>query len=939
MSTALRPPIAKANTILGDRLVTNVESGYDKILEHIFDSSFDGMFAFDRDLRFLVFNPAMERLWGKFRQEVMGRSILESFPFLVTIGEDQFFKAVLLGQSVVARDRPYRSLVSDGPSFFGARYSPIYNDSGVIIGGLGVVRDTTDHTFNATIIGQDRERLQALMGSHHDFIFFKGLDHRYTAINAALSNFLGLTDPSMAVGKSDFDLYDHEVANLFLADDDLVLAHGETIVNRLELIKGTDGSDRWLRTNRAPILDDDGSIIGLVGTARDATKQELAEIELRTERELLQTLIDNVPDLIFIKDANGRFTRVNRAHANVMGFSDSRDMIGKHDADFYPSERSSEFGADERHQLATGEPLINKLERQSAPGQEARWTLTSKVPLKDEHGRIVGLVGTARDVTQMHKAEEELRARTAELEVEKDRAESAMEAAREGSRLKSEFLSTMSHELRTPMNAIIGYSHLLLDGLDGELTEQQAADIGQIARSADQLLNLINDVLDLSKIEAGRLDLSIEPIDIGSIAKQVADTLAPQASVKGIKLTIDIASSMKDIEADPVRIRQILLNLVSNAVKFTEAGAVTVVGKAMPGAIEISVRDTGIGIGAEALSYIFDEFRQADGSTTRRFGGTGLGLAIARKLARLHDGDITVVSDIGHGSCFTLRLPNGAPVQTESLAIDAAKVVEKNHALAPTEMRDRTGLTVLLVEDDSGFANLVRRTLEGVGVTVIHASRGSDAIQLASRIRPELILLDISLEDDIDGWKVLHHIRSHESTRHIPVVVLSALDEPGMAAMLGATDYMVKPIARADLLNVLDRFGAADMRDILVVDDDPETRALIAHLLGTSDYLPRFAADGQAACDQIALACPDLMILDLMMPNRDGFSVLESVRDNPATRSLPVIVVTAMDLTAEQFSWLRDRTAVVLQKSLLREELLMREVERLLGVVPKLVVA
>jgi len=318
---------------------------------------------------------------------------------------------------------------------------------------------------------------------------------------------------------------------------------------------------------------------------------------------------------------------------------------------------------------------------------------------------------------------------------------------REASRLKSQFVSTMSHELRTPMNAIIGYSDLLLDGLDGELTAQQADDIGQIARSADQLLNLINDVLDLSKIEAGRMDLSTERIEIGSITKQVVDTMAPQAAAKGVEIAVDIGMGIVPIGADPVRIRQILLNLVSNAVKFTESGSVSVTARATPNSVGISVSDTGIGIPPDAIAYIFDEFRQADGSTTRKFGGTGLGLAIARRFARLHGGDITVTSTLGKGSCFTLQLPAGARVQTTPLSPDIASIVETVQRIPVPESSSNKGITVLLVEDDQGFVNLVRRTLERAGVTVIHVSRGSDAIVVATQLQPDLVLLDIGLED------------------------------------------------------------------------------------------------------------------------------------------------------------------------------------------------
>jgi PAS domain S-box-containing protein len=896
----------------------------DRFVRHLIDSSFDGIFGIDRDLQLKVFNPAMERLWSRSASDVLGRSVLNAFPFLLAIGEDQYFSAALTGESVVARDRPYKVMANGAAHFFGARYSPIYGSAGDVIGVLAVVRDTTDHTYNASRIDRDRERLHALMGSVHDLIFFKGTDYRYTAINAALGEFLGFSDPAGATGKTDFDFYPRELAEQLQGDDERVLAYGEAIVNRLEKVPRRDGAIRWWRTNRAPILDDDGNIIGLVGTSRDVTEHEQAEEELRQERELLQTLIDNIPDQVFFKDARGRFTRVNRKQANMLGCDDPAEVVGKQDADFYPTERAAEFALDERRLIASGEPLINKLERQTAPGYEPRWTLTSKVPVVDGAGKVAGLVGTARDVTQMHQAEEALRARTAELEMEKERAERASDAAREASRLKSEFLSTMSHELRTPMNAIIGYSHLLLDGLDGELTEQQSADIGQIARSSDQLLSLINEVLDLSKIEAGRMELATERIDLRVMVQQVVDALMPQASAKGIDLRLDISPTLTEVDADSVRVRQVLLNLVSNAVKFTERGHVSVAVRVIHGSIEIDVTDTGIGIGEDALHYIFDEFRQADGSTTRRFGGTGLGLAIARKLARLHGGDIEVTSKVGRGSTFTLRLPSGRRVQTSPLSLDQLPEA------APVELPDASGgYSVLLVEDDAGFVNLARRTLERLGVTVIHASRGADALMLATQLHPNLVLLDIGLEDNVDGWQVLHRIRSQPATRDLPVVVLSARDERGMAATLGATDYLVKPIDRADLVHVIARFGRVGVRDVLVVDDDVESRELLARLLGTEGYSVRTAVDGQTGLAEIEREAPDLLVLDLMMPNTDGFSVLQAVREHPTTASLPVIVITALDLSPEQLAWLQQRTAVVLKKSSLRVDHLLSEVTRM----------
>jgi len=348
--------------------------------------------------------------------------------------------------------------------------------------------------------------------------------------------------------------------------------------------------------------------------------------------------------------------------------------------------------------------------------------------------------------------------------------------------------------------------------------------------------------------------------------------------------------------------------------------------------VSISVSDSGIGIAPDALDFIFDEFRQADGSTTRIFGGTGLGLAIARKLARLHGGDITVTSVVGEGSVFTLDLPTSEQAIPQTIETKTP-VNQTGHEGVETDLPlVAAASTVLLIEDDPAFVNLVRRTLEHRGIKVIQSGRGADGLLLAQALKPSLILLDLGLEDRVDGWQVLHRLRSNPETRSLPVVIVTARDDHGQAATLGATDYMVKPIDRNALLSALKRFGTRSPLDILIVDDDPEMRTLIARMLAPGDYQIRQAADGELALAELDAEVPDLVILDLLMPRTDGFRVLESVRSNPATAQLPVIVVSALDLNQEQIVWLRRQTTTVLEKSSLSTDSLIAEIQRLLRI-------
>lgn len=323
------------------------------------------------------------------------------------------------------------------------------------------------------------------------------------------------------------------------------------------------------------------------GYLREVTERQAAETALAFERDLLRTLMDNLPDLIYIKDRSSRFIRVNNAQAVYMGCADPSEAIGQSDFDFYPESLASHFFQTEQELMSTGEAMLNKVERQTVANQPGRWLMDTKVPITDPDGGVSGLIGVSRDVTELKLAEETQR--------------EAREAAEESNRLKSQFLSTMSHELRTPMNGIIGFSHLLLDGLDGDLTSQQAADVQQIADSADRLLRLINDVLDLSKIEAGQMDFQIEPVYLGDLAISVRDELMPHAREKGIALLADLPERLPEIQGDSTRLRQVLLNLVGNAIKFTETGEVRISCHVNREWLDLTVTDTGIGIAADAL--------------------------------------------------------------------------------------------------------------------------------------------------------------------------------------------------------------------------------------------------------------------------------------------------------------------------------------------------
>lgn len=971
--------------------------------ELLIDSSFDAIGALDIEERYIAWNPAMEQLTGKSRDEVLGRTIAEVFPWTKETGSLDMIRRVLAGEAIIVHDRPY-SLPHLGKTGFATmQMTPLHDDADRIVGALMVTHDTTERKQHEQAMSEQARLLELA----HDAIIVREIDGRIVSWNRGAEEMYGWSREE-ATGQVIHELLQTEfpvsqaTTEGELADSD----HwdGELIHRR------RDGARLVIASRQVLLRDETGAPYRVLKINTDITAQkEAAEqlvvlnhqleqrVEERTadlalanraleteiqEREVAQQelldgalryrfLANAMPQIVWTARADGIIDYVNHPWLDYSGLTFEESQIDGWSAVVHPDDWET-VNARWQQAFATQRGFDVEVRLKRAADGLYRWHLGRVVPRRDRDGNIVQWVGTCTDIddqkqaaAELRHAHDELEARvhertrelaksnsslTAEiserLEIE-SQLRSAMAAAEEASRLKSEFLSTMSHELRTPMNAIIGYAHLLLDGLDGPLTEDQSADIDQIARSADQLLNLINDVLDLSKIEAGRVELSPEPIDLPALVGQVCDGVRPQATAKGLTLAIDVPSDLPPLEADVTRLRQILLNLVGNAVKFTSAGQVAVTARDAGAGLEIKVADTGIGIGPDALAFIFDEFRQADGSTTRRYGGTGLGLAIARKLARLHGGDIVVESVVGEGSTFTVSLPltdvnvtlepeadlpdlaaSDAPVPTTGMP-DLGESAGEQGADWPISV-PVSGSTVLLIEDDSGFVNLARRTLEDAGIKVIHTARGTDGIWLATALKPSLVLLDIGLEDRVDGWQVLHQLRSKPETRTLPVVIVTARDDQGQATMLGATDYMVKPIERAALLTAIQRFGARPPHNILIVDDDAQMRPLISRLLPHDNYHVRQAEDGEQALAAIAEAKPDLVILDLLLPRTDGFRVLEALRSDPATAGLPVIVVTALDLNGEQFAWLRRQTVSILRKSHLTTSLLVGQIQQML---------
>jgi signal transduction histidine kinase/CheY-like chemotaxis protein len=492
---------------------------------------------------------------------------------------------------------------------------------------------------------------------------------------------------------------------------------------------------------------------------------------------------------------------------------------------------------------------------------------------------------------------------------------------------KSQFVASMSHELRTPLNAIIGLTEMMVSNAARFGTEKAAEPLRRVHRAGTHLLGLINQVLDLSKIEAGKLELSPETVNLAPLIEEVIGTARQLAEQNKNRLVLEAQENLGQLTVDPMRLRQILLNLLSNACKFTKQGVVALrVKRVVDGRnwIEIAVADTGIGMTPEQQAKLFEEFTQADSSTARQYGGTGLGLAITRRLAHMMGGDVTVTSEPGKGSVFTVRLPGGADSQARS-------------STAPDGRRSPTAGCVLVIDDDATARELIADHLKAEGFSVVTAAGGVEGLKLAKELRPTAITLDVMMPD-LDGWSVLAALRQDPELAEIPVIMITIVDEHRRGIALGAAGYLTKPIDRERLHRLVTRFRASTPPTrVLLVEDDAVQRERMRGWLEGPQWAVREAANGREALDRLQQGKPDVILLDLMMPEMDGFAVVAALQKEADWRDIPVIVITSLDLDAKDRERLNAGVQLVLVKERFRPADLVERIRRLVQKKPEVI--
>ncbi len=683
-----------------------------------------------------------------------------------------------------------------------------------------------------------------------------------------------------AVGRSLWDVLPDMRAGLEprLAE---VLEAGRTLTN-VELSMQSRTNPALLREFQFgffPLPTDTGKAAGAGMVVTDITYRKRSERRLRDSEERFRTLTETSASIVWTTMPSGELAPpqaswtafTGQAQAEYEGFGWLQAV--------HPEDRDATLAA-WTHAVADHALFAIDHRLRRADG-EWRTMAARGVPILDE-GETREWVGTHTDITERKQAEEELSA--------------AKDAAEAANRAKSQFLANMSHELRTPLSAVIGYSEMIEEEMEETGEQHLLGDVRKIQSNARHLLSLINDVLDLSKIEADRMTTFAEEVDVEALVRDVASTVGSLVQQKGNEVALDLQPALGTMHTDQVKLRQCLFNLVSNAAKFTEGGRITLraerVGRAerAGGEVVLSVADTGIGMTPEQLDKLFERFTQADVSTTRRFGGTGLGLAITRAFCRLLGGDVTVASTYGEGSIFTIRLPAEMPEQADE-AEDADPKTGDAKAGSGQHL-------VLVIDDDPAQRDLLSRFLEREGFAVRTAPDGKLGIELARALHPHAILLDVMMPQ-MDGWSVLSLLKADPDLAAIPVVMVTFVNEPGLGASLGAADTVLKPVEWDRLKEVMERFHG-EAGDILVVDDDPDARARLRTVLQRDGWTVSEAGDGREALEAVTRAPPQLILLDLTMPVMDGFAFLHELRGRPGCADIPVVVLTARDLDAEE---------------------------------------
>ena len=879
-------------------------------------------------------NPGFEKVYGYKSEEVLGKTPRIIKSGVIPDEQYKYFWGTLLKGGTVSGELTNKTKDGRLVTISGTN-SPILDENGKILGFLAVQQDVTERKKSEEALAKSEADLRALFSSMEDIVLVVDKDGRYVRI--APTNPSRLVRPSEELlGQLMHDVLPKETADRFVEGIQKTLNGTEAVQLEYDMLVGNE--TYWFLANLSKL--DENNVFWV---ARDITERKKSEEAIRRRNEYLAVsaeigkLVTSTLDLnaIFARTVNLISERFKFYHAGIFiveetGFNAAlREATGRAGAEM--KERKHTLQLNEKsivgkvtldgQAVVANDVTVNTLHKFNPLLPDTR--AEAALPLRIGN-RVIGAIDiqsksvgafTEDDIAVLQTLADQVavaidNARSFELSQE------AVMEMREIDRLKSQFLANMSHELRTPLNSIIGFSRVIIKGIDGPVTELQQQDLTAIYNSGQHLLGLINDVLDLSKIEAGKMELAFDEVNISDVTSSVLSTMSGLIKDKPIEMKRIIEPNLPTVRADAIRLRQVMINLLSNATKFTDEGDIVVEVGLKPGPtgrneMRVSVTDSGPGIAKQDQVKLFQAFSQVDDSPTRKTGGTGLGLSICQHIINMHGGRIWVDSDLGKGSTFSFTLPLFRKEKEGESTPGGNKII-------------------LAIDDDPQVIGLYERYLQPQGYQIVPLSDPSKALERVKQLKPFAVTLDIMMPG-IDGWQVLDSLKGDPDTRNIPVIVCSIIEDLEKGFNLGATDYLVKPILEDDLVNALDRLNAdGSIRDVLVIDDNPDDLRLIGKIL-TDDgrYKAILAEGGRMGWDVISSGKPPhAVILDLFMPEVDGFKILENMQASEKLRDIPVIVISGMDLSQEQKNQLNEFGQRLLSKGSFNEKELLTSIQR-----------
>ena len=751
--------------------------------------------------------------------------------------------------------------------------------------------DTKAKAEDSARAGREAALLRATLENMAQGVAMYDGDHKLVTWNALFRKYLEMPDEFLGTDRTFSDYIRYIGARGEFgegADIEQELRKRIAMLDRSHSFERVRPDGTVLEVRRDPVPGG-----GFIAIYTDITERKEAEKQLREDEERFRAIDAAAPvGLIIVSENDQNVLHLNPSFCEIVG-KDANALLGKPlSSIFTETEKSKELAG-----IINGTSSERKEFHFRRPDGAEAYVMVSRVALDYRGEKAV--IASFVDIHDRVQAEIELR--------------QAKEAAESASRVKSSFLANMSHELRTPLNAIIGYSEILLEDATDRADKASMGDLEKIQAAGKHLLGLINDILDLSKIEAGRMDVYLEHVFLTRLVDEVKTIVEPMMKKNGNTLLVDCPQDIGSLQTDLTKLKQSIINLLSNAAKFTKNGTVTLrlARETRDGApwVKFEVIDSGIGMTDEQMGRLFQAFTQADSSTTRNFGGTGLGLTITRHFCAMLGGSIEVKSKPAQGSTFIIELPDRATKVMAEAGPDGDHPAVR-HDPAPGDIH------VLVVDDDPAVHDVLAATLGKEGYQITHAKDGIEALHLMRTHPPDVVTLDVMMPK-MDGWSVLGIMKSEPQLAHIPVIMLTIVDHRNLGFSLGASEYMTKPIDRNRLIALIEKF-AVSRRDgtVLVIDDDPDVRAMVKATIDDVGMKATTVANGQAALDWLAShPQPALVLLDLMMPKMDGFEFLERVRQNPYYVDLPIVVLTAKELTDNERSYLAERTLLVLSKS------------------------